>query len=89
MLHEGIVIAINGTNPGPASGISYNIAVDLEGAEVVFQDMVPFGARLPDDLDTVAAPVGTPIVVSDRGGNIRLLPPGESFQIEVCEEPEP
>lgn len=85
-LLEGIIIGINGTTPGPASGITYKIAVETGNGEIVLDPMTPFGARFPDDLNTVAAPIGTPVAVSDRGGNLRLLPPGESIEIEVCED---
>jgi len=89
MLLEGVIMAINGATPGPASGISYKIAVDTQSGDVVLDSMVPWGARFPDELNTVAAPVGTPVAVSNRAGNYRQLPPGESIQIEVCEEPAP
>lgn len=88
-LLEGVILGINGTTPGPASGITYRITVETDGGEVVLDSMVPWGARFPDELNTVAAPVGTPVAVSDRGGYLRMLPPGESIEIEVCEDPEP
>lgn len=89
-LHTGIIEAIVGTNPGPASGISYDLRVyRKDGGEITLVGVTPSGSRFPDELNTVAAPVGTVVVVAERGGRMSLLPPGESFEIEVCEEPEP
>lgn len=90
MLHPAIIEAINGTNPGPASGITYDVRVYREGGgEVAMPATTPSGSRFPDDLDTVAAPVGTIVTVAERAGRLQLLPPGESFEVEICEEPEP
>lgn len=85
-LRPGIIIAVNGTNPGPASGITYDVEVDLNGGAFNMFGVQPIGSRFPDDLNTVAAPAGTIVQVSDRGGYLELLPPGEAFEIEVCPE---
>jgi len=84
----GIIVAVNGTNPGPASGITYDIEYRGPNGMVRINGITPSGSRYPDELHTIAAPVGTPITVHSRAGTLYLIPPGESFEIEECEEPE-
>jgi hypothetical protein len=89
-LHAGIIEAIVGTSPGPASGISYDLRVYREdGGEIRLTAVTPSGERFPDEIDTVAAKVGTVVIVAERGGRLSLLPPGESFEAGECEETEP
>jgi len=84
----GIVMSVIGTNPGPASGITYEVAVFTDTGTLNIE-MEPVGSRFPDELQTVAAPEGTPVIVQQVVGEFMLMPPGESFEIEVCEEPSP
>lgn len=87
--HPGIIYAVRGTTPGPASGISYDVIISVRGSDVQMNGMKPGGARFPDTLNTIAAPPSTEVVVREKGGYFYLLPPGEAFEVEVCEEPEP
>ena len=84
----GIVMSVIGTTPGPASGITYQVAVFTDQG-TVHLEMEPVGARFPDELQTIAAPAGTAVTVHQVSNEFRLLPPGEAFGIEVCEEPAP
>ena len=88
LIHPGIITQIIGTSPGPASGISYEVEFD-RGKGPVRQNFDPKGARLPDEINTVAAPVGTPVIIQESQGLLTLSAPGESFEIEECEEPAP
>lgn len=88
-IHQGIILAVNGTNPGPASGITYDVEVDLNGGAFRMDGTIPTHGRFPDELNTVAAPVGSIVTVAERGGSLYLLPPGETIEVEVCEEPAP
>ncbi len=56
----GRVVAVQGTTPGPAGGISYTIDVQDSGGDGVFrlEDQVP-QFRWPDAIDTVALAVGS------------------------------
>jgi hypothetical protein len=89
-LHPAIIEAVVGTTPGPASGISYDVRVYREsGGDLRLTAITPTGERFPDEINTVAAKVGTVVIVAERGGRLSLLPPGESFEAEECEEVEP
>lgn len=87
----GLVIAINGEHPGPASGISYDVAVrTANGGEQVLQNIAPKpDRRWPDQLNTVPVPVGAEVTIRLRLGTMQMLPPGEQVQTEECEEPNP
>jgi|GEM_PF-4247972 len=85
-LHQGIIVAVNGTTPGPASGITYDVEVDLNGGSFLIKNTEPTHGRFPDELDTVAVPVGSIVTVAERGGTLYLLPPGETIDVEVCED---
>ena len=59
----GVVVAVNGST-GPASGIVYDCRINMPGSpNLLFSGVVPFRPRWPDIIDTVPAPVGTPIDV--------------------------
>jgi len=56
----GRIVAVQGTTPGPASGITYTIAMQDSGNEGVLTlvQQVP-AVRWPDELNIRALPVGT------------------------------
>ena len=64
----GTVKAVHGANPGPASGITYDVEVNLSGiGKVVAQGVVPHHQRWPDIVDTVAANIGDSVAVEIVG----------------------
>lgn len=66
---SGVVVAVNGVTPGPASGITYDVKVNLvSGSTSLFAGVVPWRPRWPESqVQTVACPVGTPIDVLQFG----------------------
>lgn len=64
----GAVESVNGST-GPASGITYNVRVNLPGSpSVLFSGVTPWRPRWPEDkVDTVPCPIGTPIDVLQFG----------------------
>lgn len=59
----GRIVTINGTTPGPASGISYTIAVHDPATEGVYrlERQAPL-KRWPDDIDVEACEVGSMVI---------------------------
>lgn len=56
---HGTIAGINGTNPGPATGISYTVNINKPGGGVMtFNNVKPVNAR-PTAADIDAAQVGT------------------------------
>ena len=53
---EGIVESVQGTSPGPASGITYTVVVtdQVRNATLRLANVVPAWNRWPDAIDTVA-----------------------------------
>lgn len=59
----GRIVSVQGTTPGPASGITYTIAIHDANVEGIFQmDHQTPVQRWPDALDTVALPVGMLVI---------------------------
>lgn len=83
----GTITAINGTTPGPASGITYDVAVAIGGGttEVVTAPSVP---RFPDDVEVDGLAVGTPVLFAVFGADV-----AKSFYwlapVEMPADPEP
>ncbi len=71
----GMITAINGTNPGPASGITYDVAVNEPTGVVTYLKIVPANARPADTIDTKAAPVNTGVWVYSSGQKMFFLIP--------------
>lgn len=67
----GIITAVNGTSPGPASGITYTIVVSDPATAGAFpmEGQVPY-SRWPDELDIVALAPGVPVLGAAIGGEI-------------------
>ena len=65
----GVVVAVNGASPGPASGITYDVRINLPGSpNMLFEGVKPFRPRWPEtDVDTIACPVETPFDVLQFG----------------------
>lgn len=60
----GVVVSVQGTDPGPASGITYTVDVNIPsvGVQRVAGVSSDFG-RYPDELDVRAQPVDTACAV--------------------------
>lgn len=59
----GVIVSVQGTNPGPASGITYTVDVnDANGVSRVV-GVVPCESRPPDAYDIKAAGVGSGCLV--------------------------
>jgi hypothetical protein len=67
----GIITAVNGTTPGPASGITYTIMVSDPATAGTFpmEGQTPY-SRWPDELDIVALVPGVPVLGAALGGEI-------------------
>lgn len=59
----GVVVSVQGANPGPASGITYTIDVNEQVGVSRVVGVVPCNSRPPDTIDTRAAAVGTGVLV--------------------------
>lgn len=64
---DGEVFAVRGS-PGPASGISIDVVARGEFGDEFYNDILPFG--LPTEFD-VSILVGTPVLLSFRGNEVR------------------
>lgn len=86
-IYDGTVVSVQGQNPGPASGISYTIDINMGyGSPRRVAGVKPRNKRLPDVIKTVAADPGDPIEVFDAGGFLTVLI-DESFDFDLsCDE---
>ena len=65
------IASIQGTNPGPASGITYTLDINMRGGNVLrVAGVAPSNDRLPDDVDTRACGVNTFVEVWFIAGRI-------------------
>lgn len=66
---SAVVDAINGTTPGPASGITYDLKVNAgaAGGTFLIEGVAPHAPRMPDDIDVDAIPVGRPVLLLGYG----------------------
>lgn len=73
-IHEGSVLSVQlatgGTDPGPASKMSYTVAVNDVGTLV---GIVPGLPRWPDEWDVEAIKPGTPVFVASVRGQMVLM----------------
>lgn len=75
----GVIVSVQGTTPGPASGITYTVKVNLpNGSTAEYAGVKPHNTRYPDSIDTVAASNGTAFFVFSVGG---------IFQYQIIELP--
>lgn len=83
----GTVSGHTGTSPGPASGITYDVVANMEGGVTqTVRGITPIGTRLPDAVNTVAAPNGSFCHVYIVGGHFQIVVTGETFEFEeACE----
>lgn len=82
---SGVVVAVHGTVPGPSSGITYDVRVNLPNApNLLFSGVVPFKRIWPDFIDIIGASVGDAAWVMLFGNSV-LLDFYESPVIAECE----
>lgn len=70
----GVVESVQGTNPGPASGITYTVKLNLPNQDgpVTIDGVVPHNNRRDDDLWIRAAKPGTAVIGVLDGDDIQL-----------------
>jgi hypothetical protein len=74
MIIPAVIYGVNGTTPGPSSGISYNINLSMPGNQIVSAtNVVPHGTRWSDDVDINAAEPGTAVLCFDVGGRLQFF----------------
>lgn len=72
-IYDGAVVSVQGTNPGPASGITYTVDVNMGfGPPKTLTGCKPRGKRLHDSINTVAASPGDYVEVADIGGFLKF-----------------
>jgi len=65
----GVIVSVQGTNPGPASGISYTVKLNLpDGTTPTYSGVKPHNYRHPDTIDTIAATIGSGFFAFSIGG---------------------
>jgi hypothetical protein len=86
----GIVEAAEGTTPGPASAMSYDVVINNGSAigRLRFEGMVPQLPRWPDEVPVIRHPPGQIVQVQRSRGIYYLLTPELPAVVE-CEEVEP
>ena len=68
----GRITTVNGTSPGPSSGITYTIAVHDPNIEGIYTlDYQAPLQRWPNDLDIVALPKGTIVIGTAEANRVR------------------
>ena len=64
----GVIRAVKGS-PGPASGITYDVDINIPGVGVIpVNGVIPHNNRPPDDYDAIGAKVGSAFEVYIIGG---------------------
>lgn len=71
----GVIVAVIGANPGPASGITYKIVVNDQLGQTTYNGVKPSNSRVPDAIDTKAADVSSGVWVFYLGGKAHFLIP--------------
>lgn len=82
-MFAGVVVSVQGTNPGPASGITYTIDVNMANGVVRFTGVKPSWNRPPEAFDTKAASPGTGLLVAFVAGYMQAFIP-EFFDTQSC-----
>lgn len=78
----GVVVSVQGANPGPASGITYTVDVNVPGIGVQrFEGVAPDFGRWPDEVDVRAHEVGTACMA--------FFAPNGYVQFDLREIPDP
>lgn len=81
----GVVESVNGSVPGPASGLTYNVALNGSGKVLRFSNVVPANARYPDIVNVFPAPPGSGVLAQRSGDTwVFYLLAGELLQLQEC-----
>jgi len=73
VIRPAIIVSVQGTNPGPASQISYTVDVEFEYGNQRATGVTPHNARLTDAIKTVAATPGTAVLCFETAGNLQFF----------------
>lgn len=85
----GVVIAADGATPGPASGMTYDVVINLpSGGRFLMEGAAPALPRWPDSVDCVRHEEGQIVHVQRSLGVYYMMTP-ELPAVEECEEGEP
>ena len=85
MIMYGVIKAVTGTTPGPASGITYTIAViQPDGGVVNYENCVNYNRPFGSGLDIRAARVGSRVLVIDNKQTLDFLVFGEEPDYGPC-----
>jgi hypothetical protein len=74
-MYHAMIVSVQGTNPGAASGISYTVDVNFPAGKLQLVGVKPAWSRPPDAIDTRAAAVGTACLVSIVGDLVQAFIP--------------
>lgn len=74
-MYHAMIVSVQGTNPGAASGISYTIDVNFPTGKLQLTGVKPAWNRPPDSIDTRAAAAGTACLVSIVGDLVQAFIP--------------
>lgn len=85
ILCPGVIRSVQGTSPGPATGITYTVEFSMpSGQTATMANVKPHNSRYPDTIDTVAATVGTAVLAFDIGDVMQVFI-FEMFATTECE----
>ena len=69
----GVIRAVHGS-PGPASGITYDVDINIPGVGVIaVNGVIPHNNRPPDDYDSIGAATGSAFDVYIVGGQHQYI----------------
>lgn len=84
MLYPGEVTARSTSTPGPASAMTYTVAVHLRPSDREFTGVRPWVQQWPDAYDSQPYKVGTKVICMEVGREWFFLFPGQTPVIEEC-----
>lgn len=73
ILIPAIIVSVDGTNPGPASGISYTVKLTFPNTVTVVSGVKPHNMRRPDIVNTTAATPGSAIQAFEIDGQMQFF----------------
>ena len=71
--YTGVIVSVQGMNPGPASGITYTVDVNMGETPKRLAGIRPNNKRLPDVIHTRAASTGEVIQVFQVGEYLQFF----------------
>jgi len=86
--YDGVVVSVQGQNPGPGSGITYTVAINMgSGSPREIAGVTPSDRMLPDEIWTIAASPGKPVQCFDIAGTLIFLIKETFAWTASCDEP--